>query len=236
MRAVELGFTFILGNQCRHELFLLKTPAYQTAIGAASQKNALFESSQGSRSLQLPGSNENAHGTPIRRCDHGLGLVVYSPFTTEPYQQHNDDTTDMNDPHNLQRFVDAQDPVYDEILAELAAGRKASHWMWFAFPQLAGLGRSDMAQRFAMVSRQEAMAFWQHPLLAARLRKCIELVLAIKGKTAFQIFGTPDDLKFWSCLTLFATLLPDQPLFKVALQKYFEGRADPKTLELLRWL
>src|ERR1035437_7923938 len=139
----------------------------------------------------------------------------------------------MTDSHNLQRFIDAQDPVYEEVLAELTAGQKTSHWIWFVFPQHKELGRSAMAQHYGIASKEEAQVYWQHTVLGARLRECIELVLAVKHKTAFQIFGSPDDLKFRSCLTLFATLLPDAPIFKLALEKYFEGKADPKTLTLL---
>ena len=139
----------------------------------------------------------------------------------------------MTDPHNLQRFTDAQAPVYRQVVAELAAGEKSSHWMWFVFPQLDGLARSSMAQRFAIRSREEARAYWLHPVLGSRLRECIELMLAIKGRSAFQILGTPDDLKFRSCLTLFAAVLPDEPVFAKALEKYFTG-GDSRTLELLR--
>ncbi len=140
----------------------------------------------------------------------------------------------MTDPNNLQRFIDAQSPVYDQVVAELSAGKKTSHWMWFVFPQLDGLGRSGMAQRTAITSREQARAYWQHPVLGKRLRECIELVLAIKGKTVFQILDTPDDLKFRSCLTLFAAVLPDEPVFSLALDKYFAGGGDAKTIELLR--
>ena len=134
---------------------------------------------------------------------------------------------------DLQRFVDAQDRVYDQIRAELAAGAKTSHWMWFVFPQLQGLGRSAMAVKYEIVSRQEAQAYWQHTILGPRLKECVELVLAVKGKTAFQIFGTPDDLKFRSSMTLFAHAVPDEPVFRRALVKHFEGRDDPRTMELL---
>ena len=134
---------------------------------------------------------------------------------------------------DLQRFVDAQDRVYDQIRAELAAGTKTSHWMWFVFPQLQGLGRSAMAVKYEIVSRQEAQAYWQQAILGARLKECVELVLAVKGKTAFQIFGTPDDLKFRSSMTLFSQALADEPVFKRALIKYFDGRDDPRTMDLL---
>ena len=139
----------------------------------------------------------------------------------------------MTDQNNLQRFTDAQEPVYRQVVAELAAGEKTSHWMWFVFPQLDGLGCSSMAQRFAFRSREEVKAYWQHPVLGSRLRECIGLMLAIKGKSALEILDTPDDLKFRSCLTLFAAVLPDEPVFAKALDKYFTG-GDSRTLELLR--
>ena len=140
----------------------------------------------------------------------------------------------MTDPHNLQRFIDAQEPVYRQLVAELAAGEKRSHWMWFVFPQLDGLGCSSMAQRFAFRSREEVKAYWQHPVLGSRLRECIGLMLAIKGKSALEILDTPDDLKFRSCLTLFAAVLPDEPVFARALEKYFAGVGDSRTSALLR--
>ena len=134
---------------------------------------------------------------------------------------------------DLQRFVEAQEPVYDEIRSELTAGAKTSHWMWFVFPQLQGLGRSAMAIKYEIASIQEAQAYWQHPILGIRLKECVELVLAVKGKTAFQIFGTPDDLKFRSSMTLFSKAVPAEPLFKRALARYFDGRDDSRTTDLL---
>jgi len=134
---------------------------------------------------------------------------------------------------DLQRFVDAQAPIYDEIRSELTAGTKTSHWMWFVFPQLQGLGRSAMAIKYEIATIQEGQAYWQHPILGVRLKECVELILAVKGKTAFQIFGTPDDLKFRSSMTLFSKAVPAEPLFKRALARYFDGRDDSRTIELL---
>ena len=134
---------------------------------------------------------------------------------------------------HFDRFVTAQDAIYGDVCAELAAGEKTSHWMWFIFPQLEGLGRSTMAIQYGIASQGEAGAYWQHPTLGARLKECVELVLAVKGKNAFLIFGTPDDLKFRSSMTLFSYAVPDEPLFKRALTKYFQGRDDPRTVELL---
>jgi len=139
----------------------------------------------------------------------------------------------MNDPFNLQRFLDAQDPVYEQVLKELRAGRKTSHWMWFVFPQIAGLGFSSMAQRYAISGRDEAGSYAEHPVLGARLRECTDLVNAIEGSTAHQVFGSPDDLKFRSCMTLFAECTGDPQPFHDALAKYFDGEGDPVTLSRL---
>lgn len=139
----------------------------------------------------------------------------------------------MPDPYDLQRFVTAQDPVLPQVRAELAAGAKASHWMWFVFPQLRALGRSATAQYYGLASRAEALAYWRHPQLGTRLKDCTALVLGVEERTAHQIFGGIDELKFRSCMTLFAQVAPEEPVFGQALQKYFGGVADPKTLELL---
>jgi uncharacterized protein (DUF1810 family) len=140
----------------------------------------------------------------------------------------------MDDIHDLQRFVEAQEPVYDRVRAELRAGAKASHWMWFVFPQLKQLGRSATAQHFGIASLAEAKAYWQHPLLGARLKECSELVVSVEGKTALRIFGSPDDLKFRSSMTLFEEAASDEPVFGRALEKYFRGGRDRRTLELLQ--
>jgi uncharacterized protein (DUF1810 family) len=138
----------------------------------------------------------------------------------------------MNDPFDLQRFVDAQSAVYRQVCAELVAGRKMSHWMWFVFPQLKGLGRSATAQHYGIGSQAEAQVYWAHPILGARLKQCTALVLAVDGRSAHEIFGSPDDLKFHSCMTLFAHAT-SEPLFARALAKFFEGRPDAATLDLL---
>ena len=111
----------------------------------------------------------------------------------------------MPDPFNLDRFVQAQDPVLAQVRAELWAGHKRTHWMWFVFPQLAGLGRSDTARYYALASLEEARAYLAHPLLGPRLIECTNLVNAVEGRSAHQIFGSPDDLKFHSSMTLFAS-------------------------------
>lgn len=139
----------------------------------------------------------------------------------------------MQDPYHLQRFVDAQEPVYDQVLRELRAGRKTSHWMWFIFPQIAGLGHSSTSRYYAISGREEAEAYLAHPLLGARLRECTSLVNAVQGRSAHQIFGSPDDLKFRSCMTLFAECAEDGAVFRAALEKYFGGEKDPLTLERL---
>ena len=139
----------------------------------------------------------------------------------------------MNDPHDLQRFVDAQQPVYDAVLAELGAGAKTSHWMWFVFPQLRALGRSETARRFGLAGVEEAKAYWRHPLLGPRLRECTARVLGVQGRSALQIFGPTDTMKFRSSMTLFERAVPAEPAFRAARDRCFEGRADERTLELL---
>jgi uncharacterized protein (DUF1810 family) len=139
----------------------------------------------------------------------------------------------LPDPFNLSRFISAQEPVMQEVLSELRAGRKASHWMWYVFPQIQGLGSSHTARHYAMASREEARAYHEHPVLGARLKECTRLVLNIDGGNAQQIFGYPDDLKFRSCMTLFAEVAPEEPMYRESLVKYFGGEADPRTLEIL---
>ena len=139
----------------------------------------------------------------------------------------------MSDPYNLQRFVDAQDPVYERVCAELRGGRKSSHWMWFIFPQLRGLGQSQMAYTFGISSRAEAEAYLKHPVLGARLKECTRLVNLVEGRSIEEIFGYPDDLKFRSSMTLFAGVQAEDPVFQDALKKYFGGESDARTLELL---
>jgi uncharacterized protein (DUF1810 family) len=139
----------------------------------------------------------------------------------------------MDDPYNLQRFVEAQDSVYVQVVAELRQGYKASHWMWFVFPQIAGLGHSAMARQFAISGLDEARAYLQHPVLGPRLTECTRLVTQITGRTIDQIFGSPDDMKFRSSMTLFARAAPEDKLFEDALQKYFHGAYDQQTLSRL---
>ena len=138
----------------------------------------------------------------------------------------------MDDPHNLQRFIDAQQPVYDTVLEELRAGRKRSHWIWFIFPQIHGLGHSVMAQRYEITSLDEVEAYLAHPVLGARLRECSRIVACIKGKTVEEIFGYPDDMKFRSSMTLFAQASPGE-VFDECLRIHFNGEPDPLTLSRL---
>jgi uncharacterized protein (DUF1810 family) len=138
-----------------------------------------------------------------------------------------------DDPHDLQRFVDAQNPVYDRVRGELKSGRKQTHWMWFIFPQIAGLGHSAMAQRYAISSLREAQAYLDHAILGPRLRECTRLLTGVEGRSAREILGPPDDMKFRSCLTLFAHAAPDEQIFRDALDKYFNGDFDRSTVERL---
>jgi uncharacterized protein (DUF1810 family) len=137
----------------------------------------------------------------------------------------------MNTDFNLERFVDAQAGVYDQALAELRAGRKRSHWMWFIFPQIAGLGQSDMARRYAIASTDEAAAYLAHPVLGPRLRTCAAAVAAHDDRPADAIFDYPDNLKFHSSMTLFADVAPDEAVFQTCLDRFFDGAGDPATLE-----
>ena len=134
---------------------------------------------------------------------------------------------------DLERFVKAQDPVIETVVRELRAGRKQTHWMWFVFPQLRGLGRSPMAQHYGIDTLAEARAYLGHAILGPRLRECVEAVLGVSGRTLHEIFGSPDDIKFRSSMTLFALVASDEGLFQVALDRYCGGARDPATLDLL---
>jgi uncharacterized protein (DUF1810 family) len=139
----------------------------------------------------------------------------------------------MSDPFNLQRFVDAQEPVYPRVVAEMRAGRKQSHWMWFIFPQIEGLGFSEMAQKYAIASRAEAEAYLAHPVLGKRLRECAQLVNAVCGTNITAIMGSPDDMKLRSSMTLFARTGDDNAGFRAVLDKYYGGSEDPATIARL---
>jgi uncharacterized protein (DUF1810 family) len=137
------------------------------------------------------------------------------------------------DPFDLRRFVDAQDGVYDSVLAELRNGAKRSHWIWFVFPQLRGLGRSPTAMRFGIASLDEARAYLAHSVLGPRLRECTRLVADIDGRSVDEIFGWPDNLKVRSSMTLFARATDDNADFRAVLDKFYGGEEDPATLEVL---
>jgi uncharacterized protein (DUF1810 family) len=137
------------------------------------------------------------------------------------------------DPFDLRRFVDAQARVYEDVLAELRNGAKRSHWIWFVFPQLRGLGRSATAQHYGISSLDEARAYLAHPVLGARLRECTGLVAAIDGRSVDEIFGWPDNLKVRSSMTLFAHATDDNAGFREVLDKFYDGQEDPATVELL---
>ena len=140
----------------------------------------------------------------------------------------------MSDPFDLQRFVDAQAQTYDQALAELRAGEKRTHWMWFVFPQIAGLGRSATAQHFAISGLDEARAYLAHPVLGPRLVESARAVLSHPDRTAREIMGSPDDLKLRSSMTLFAHAAPDQPVFRQVLDHYFDGTEDDATTSRLQ--
>ena len=139
-------------------------------------------------------------------------------------------------PFDLERFVRAQEGVYEGVLRELRAGRKSGHWIWFIFPQLAGLGRSEMSRFYGIESLDEARAYLDHPVLGARLRECVGAVLATSGATAEGIFGSLDAMKVRSSMTLFHRAAPDEPMFKETLERFYGGVADDATDSLLaRW-
>ena len=133
----------------------------------------------------------------------------------------------------LADFIAAQDPVYESVVRELSAGRKKTHWIWFIFPQLAVLGHSATSKRYGLDSKADAREYFEHPILGARLKECVGLMLASPGGDIEAIMGYPDDLKFRSSMTLFAGALPEEPVFGAALRKYFKGERDPLTLKLL---
>ena len=139
----------------------------------------------------------------------------------------------LDDPYDLDRFVEAQAADYAHALSELRAGQKRSHWMWYVFPQIEGLGQSAMSRRYSIKSADEARAYLDHPVLGPRLRECFTVVYNIAGRSAHEIFGSPDDLKLHSCATLFASVSEDD-LFERVLEKYFDGAPDEETLRLLR--
>lgn len=139
----------------------------------------------------------------------------------------------LEDPHTLERFVAAQEPVYPQALTEIRSGRKRTHWMWFIFPQLSGLGSSPTSQFYAITSSAEAAAFLAHDTLGRRLRECSEALLGLHGASAYEIFGSPDDQKLRSSMTLFASVSPPGSVFEQVLDRYFDGVSDVRTLQKL---
>lgn len=137
------------------------------------------------------------------------------------------------DPYSLRRFVQAQEDDYEQALSEIRSGRKRSHWMWYIFPQYDGLGSSATSKRYAIRSLAEAEAYMRHPVLGPRLTECAEAALAVEGQSASEVFGVPDDMKLWSCATLFASVSPSGSVFERLLDKYFRGERDEKTVHLL---
>lgn len=134
--------------------------------------------------------------------------------------------------HDLESFLTAQAPIYDQVVTELASGRKRTHWMWFIFPQIAGLGMSETSRRYAIRDLDEARAYLAHPILGARLQQCAKLVLDVRNRTAHEIFGSPDDLKLHSCATLFAQVSPPKSVFHQVLDRFFGGEEDTRTTAL----
>jgi uncharacterized protein (DUF1810 family) len=146
------------------------------------------------------------------------------------------DSIDHHDTFNLSRFTSAQEGIYNRVLAELKNGEKRTHWMWFIFPQIDGLGFSSTSKYYAVKSIEEARQYLDHPVLGKRLMECAETVLAVEGRSVSEIFGYPDDMKLKSCMTLFASVPHSHPVFAGVLDKYFHGERDMKTLRLLEQL
>jgi uncharacterized protein (DUF1810 family) len=143
------------------------------------------------------------------------------------------DAAAIGDPHDLQRFIQAQANDYDQALTEIRNGHKVSHWMWYVFPQFDGLGMSAASRRYAIRSVDEARAYLRHPVLGPRLTTCVQAVLGVTGRSAHDIFGSPDDMKLRSCATLFAQVSPGGSVFQQLLDQFFQGEPDPMTLELM---
>lgn len=137
------------------------------------------------------------------------------------------------DPHNLARFAEAQQRDYEQALSEIRSGRKRSHWMWYVFPQFEGLGSSPTSRHYAIKSVEEARAYLAHPVLGARLIDCAEAALQVEGRSAYDIFSSPDDMKLRSCATLFASVSPEGSVFHRLVDKYFDGQQDKRTLQLM---
>ena len=139
----------------------------------------------------------------------------------------------INDKFELNRFIEAQEPLYPTVLKELKNGIKLSHWMWFIFPQVFGLGQSKTTQFYAIKSKEEAIAYLNHPLLGERLRECAALLLSHEDKTASQIFGSPDSFKLQSSMSLFASVAGDEKLFQIILDKFYENNSDERTNKII---
>lgn len=140
----------------------------------------------------------------------------------------------MNDPYDLNRFMQAQQNDYERALFEVKSGQKRSHWMWYIFPQFDGLGFSPTSKRYSIKSLAEAKAYLNHPILGSRLLECAKAVLSVEGKSAYEIFGSPDDMKLRSCATLFAHVSPAGSVFEQVIDKFFQGERDPKTIHLIK--
>ncbi|MEI6332744.1 MAG: DUF1810 domain-containing protein [Pseudanabaena sp. ELA645] len=139
----------------------------------------------------------------------------------------------MNKDFHIERFLSAQNSQYESVLSELRSGQKFGHWMWYIFPQIKGLGTSAMAEKYGIISKKEAIAYFDHPILGVRLKECSKIVIGIQGRTAVQIFGYIDSLKFRSCMTLFAEIAPDCEIFATALSKYYDNHLDQLTINIL---
>ena len=183
-------------------------------FGACSQSNSAVELSTSACALELCVNNRVTNANSF----HSPQMAGSQP---------------TSDPHDLGRFLRAQEHDYARALAEIRGGQKRTHWMWYIFPQLDGLGSSPTSKHYSIKSAEEAKAYLAHPLLGPRLLECAEAALRVEGRSAEEIFGSPDDLKLRSCATLFASVLPPGSLFHRLLEKYYPAGPDPRTLRLL---
>jgi uncharacterized protein (DUF1810 family) len=224
------------------KLIHLDDPSYGPAAACHNDLFACLCFSNKPRKMNSGIANGVAHKVKVLgfksrvNINRGCNCIAFPewPFRNPQYYERSRKLTqDSHDPYDLERFVEAQSRVMEQVRAELRQGSKRGHWMWFVFPQIRGLGSSPTAVHFAIASREEAVAYLKHPILGPRLVECTRLVLSVKGRTSEQIFGQIDSLKFRSSMTLFAQVTLKETIFEEALQKYFDNEPDPLTLEIL---
>ena len=215
-----------------------------SAIGAKRFRKNITELACEAQPLRPSHCGPAILGSPVQRSSAELtALLLTNPLLCLTQESdmpkgsnlfQGSDMSSLEDPFDLNRFIRAQESVYDRVIAELDSGQKRSHWMWYVFPQVDGLGHSSTAKHYAMKSLEEARHYLDHPILGTRLDECTQAVIAVEGRSVSQIFGYPDDLKLKSCMTLFAAVASSDKSFVKVLDKYFHGERDSRTLQLLK--